>query len=281
MKNINLIICILFLFNVKALAQPKAKWVNLFNGKNLNGWDTYLGPELDSAGNRISKIPVGLNKDPMKVFTVVEQNGENIIRISGQNWGGISTKKEFANYHLQLKFKWGQLTWGKKRGLKKDSGLLYHAVGEQGAQNTPWMRSQEFQIEEGNTGDYWGVSGAVQDIPAIFKGDKNYVYSPAGNLVTFSVTSTAGRHCMKSVDAEAPSGEWNTLDLYCFEDRSIYMVNGKVVMRLFNSSQSDNGQTTPLTKGKIQIQSEGAEIFYKQIKLQGVKQMPASVLKIH
>ncbi len=280
MKKIHLIICILFLFNVKALAQPKAKWVNLFNGKNLNGWDTYLGPELDSAGNRKSKIPVGLNKDPMKVFTVVEQNGENIIRISGENWGGISTKKEYANYHLQLKFKWGQLTWGKKRGLKKDSGLLYHAVGEQGAQNTPWMRSQEFQIEEGNTGDYWGVSGAVQDIPATFKGEKNYVYSPAGTLVTFSVTSTAGRHCMKSVDAEAPLGEWNTLDLYCLEDRSIYVVNGKVVMRLFKSSQSDNGQTTPLTKGKIQIQSEGAEIFYKQIKLQGIKHMPSSVLKI-
>ncbi len=102
MKNINLIICILFLFNVKALSQTKEKWVKLFNGKNLKGWDTYLGPELDSSGNRVSKIPVGLNKDPMKVFTVVEEKGENIIRISGENWGGISTQIEFADYHLQL-----------------------------------------------------------------------------------------------------------------------------------------------------------------------------------
>lgn len=83
--------------------------------------------------------------------------------------GVASTQKEFMNYHLQLQFKWGQQTWGKKKGLKKDSGLLYHAVGEQGAQNTPWMRSQEFQIEEGNTGDYWGVAGAIQDIPATLK----------------------------------------------------------------------------------------------------------------
>ncbi len=279
MKKLHLAICALLIFNFNALSQ-KARWVNLFNGKNLNGWDTYLGPELDSAGNRISKIPVGLNKDPMKVFTVVEQNGKNIIRISGQNWGGISTQKEFANYHLQLKFKWGQLTWGKKRGLKKDSGLLYHAVGEQGAQNTPWMRSQEFQIEEGNTGDYWGVAGAMQAIPAIFKGDKNYVYSPTGSIITFSVTSIAGRNCRKSFDAEVASGGWNTLDLYCFGDRSFHVVNGKVVMRLFQSRQNDNGQITPLTKGKIQIQSEGAEIFYKEIKVQGIKQIPASVLKI-
>ncbi len=58
------------------------------------------------------------------------------------------------------------------------------------------------------------------------------------------------------------------------------VVNGKVVMRLYKSRQSDNGQITPLTKGKIQIQSEGAEIFYKEIKVQGIKQIPASVLKI-
>lgn len=280
MKKINIIICVLLLFSFKALPQEKEKWVKLFNGKDFSGWDTYLGPELDSSGNRISKIPVGLNKDPMKVFTVIEQNGENVIRISGENWGGISTQKEFMNYHLQLQFKWGQQTWGKKIGLKKDSGLLYHAVGEQGAQNTPWMRSQEFQIEEGNTGDYWGVAGAIQDIPATFEEDKKYVYSPTSKLITFSVTSAAGRNCRKSVDAEVSWGEWNRLDLYCFGDQSIYVVNGKVVMRLFNSRQNDNGQITPLTKGKIQLQSEGAELFYKEIKLQSIRKLPASALKI-
>ncbi len=275
MKKINLIICVLLLFSFKALTQEKeSKWLNLFNGKDLNGWDTYLGPEFDSSGNRISKIPVGLNKDPMKVFTVVEQNGENVIRISGENWGGISTKKQFMNYHLQLQFKWGQLTWGKKRNKKKDSGLLYHAVGEQGAHNESWMRSQEFQIEDGNTGDYWSLTGAIQDIPATLKGDKNYVYSPTGSMITFSLSSTAGRNCKKSVDAEASVGEWNTLDLYCFGDQSIHIVNGKVVMRLFNSRQSDNGQITPLKKGKIQLQSEGAELFYKEIKLQSIKGIP-------
>lgn len=73
-------ICILLLFNLNAISQSreKVKWTRLFNGKDLKGWDTYLGPELDSSGNRVSKIPVGLNKDPMKVFTVVEEKGENI-----------------------------------------------------------------------------------------------------------------------------------------------------------------------------------------------------------
>ena len=145
----------------------KNTWVALFNGKDLNGWDTYIGPPLDDAGKKLSDIPVGLNNDPKHVFTVVEQDGEKVIRISGENWGGISTKQEYADFHLQLLFKWGTLKWGQKKKKKRDSGLLYFSVGDNGADYGAWMRSQEFQIEEGNCGDYWGVAGGMQDIPVI------------------------------------------------------------------------------------------------------------------
>ena len=122
-------------------------WTQLFNGKDLSGWDTYIGPPSDDAGKKLSDVPVGLNNDPKHVFTIVNDNGEKVIRISGENWGGISTKKEYTNFHLQLMFKWGSLTWGQKKGKKKDSGLLYFAVGPHGADGGAWMRSQEFQIE--------------------------------------------------------------------------------------------------------------------------------------
>ena len=131
---------------------------------------------------------------------------------------------------------------GSKKGQKRDSGLLYFAVGTHGADYGAWMRSQEFQIQEGDCGDYWGVAGGMQDIRAIKKSDKEYVYDPAGQLYTFSESSNVGRHCIKALDAEKPSGEWNTIDLYCHGDTSVHMVNGKVVMVLFNSQQMDNGQ---------------------------------------
>ena len=86
----------------------------------LNGWDTYIGPPLDDAGKKLSDVPVGLNNDPKHVFTVVEQDGEKVIRISGENWGGISTKQEYADFHLQLLFKWGALKWGKRK-IKKET----------------------------------------------------------------------------------------------------------------------------------------------------------------
>jgi len=59
----------------------------------------------------------------------------------------------------------------------------------------------------------------------------------------------------------------------------MHMVNGKVVMVLYRNKQNDNGNESPLTKGKIQIQSEGAEIFYRQIKIQPIRQLPAEFLQ--
>ncbi len=269
----------LLLFTARSSHAQTNKWSILFNAKNFNGWDTYLGPPLDESGEMISQIPVGLNRDPKKVFSVIEQGGEKVIRISGEQWGGISTKREFENFHLRLLFKWGKLKWGQKKSSKRDSGLLYFAVGKNGADYGAWMRSQEFQIEEGNSGDYWGVAGGIQDIPSIKTSDSTYIYSAAGQLNTFSATSNSGRHCTKQGDAEKPTGQWNTLDLYCHGDTSVHVINGKVMMVLYHSSQSENGKVIPLVKGKIQIQSEGAEVFYKQIKVESIAAIPADMLK--
>lgn len=261
------------------IAGKADRWQQLFNGKDLSGWDTYIGPYLDDAGKPITGTPIGLNNDPRHVFTIVKENGENLIHISGENWGAISTKKEYENYHLQLQFKWGNLIWGQKKGKKKDSGLLYHSVGKYGADYGAWMRSQEFQVEEGNCGDYWGVAGGMADIPVIKRSETEYVYNPAGTLLTFSQGSKQGRHCIKQGDGENPTGQWNTLDLYCHGDTSVHVVNGKVMMILYHNRQLENGQELPLTKGKIQIQSEGAEVYYRGIKIQSIDRLPAEFAK--
>ncbi len=256
----------------------KNNWQLLFNGKDLHGWDTYIGPDLDDQGKPVGNMPVGLNNDPKKVFTIVRDGGENVIRISGENWGAISTKKAYENYHLQLQFKWGQLLWGQKKGKQKDSGLLYHSVGPYRADYYAWMRSQEFQLEEGNCGDYWGCAGGMADIPADKKNDSAYVYDPHGTLYEFSQQSKQGRHCIKQGDAENPSGEWNTLDLYTHGDTSVHVINGKVMMILYHNRQLDNGKVIPLMKGKIQIQSEGAEVYFKHIRMEPINGIPAAFL---
>jgi len=37
--------------------------------------------------------------------------------------------------------------------------------------------------------------------------------------------------------------------------------------------------TRPLTSGKIQLQSEGSELFYRNIEMQSIKEIPAALLQ--
>lgn len=254
--------------------------VPIFNQKDLDNWDIYIGPGLDAQGKHRPELPApGLNKDPYGVFTVVQADGMPAIRISGERFGGLSTKEEYEDYHLRFRFKWGKLKWAPKDKAKMDSGVLYHAVGPHGVDWGFWMRSQEFQIQEGDCGDYWGLDGASFDIPAVKTEKGEYRYNPTGIALTFNVDKAEGRHCIKSTDGENPTGEWNTVDLYCHRDTAVHVVNGKVNMILYRSRHIKDGVETPLTRGKIQIQSEGAEIFYTDMTLTPIREIPAEVLK--
>jgi hypothetical protein len=255
-------------------------WRTLFNNSDFTGWDKYLGPTWDSVNQRMdsTKIP-GLNNDSEGVFKVIEEDGKPALRISGTHFGGISTAAEFKNYHLRLEFKWGKLKSNPRKDKKRDSGLLYHAVGSHGADYGFWMRSQEFQIQEGDCGDYWGVAGGIMDVPAEGSEREKYVYNSNAKLLTFSESSPQYRRCNKNPDAEKPSGEWNSVELYCLGDTAVHIMNGKTVMVLYHSRQADNGVESPLKKGKIQLQSEGAEIFYRDIQLQQISNIPKEILK--
>src|SRR5947207_1967035 len=59
--------------------------IQLFNGKDLEGWDS------DLASAERGQPALGHNNDPLKVFSVVTEDGEPAIRVSGQVMGGLST----------------------------------------------------------------------------------------------------------------------------------------------------------------------------------------------
>jgi hypothetical protein len=255
------------------------KWDPLFNGTDLTGWETYLGPKYDTAAEKWDTVAVGLNTDPLKVFSVAEVDGEKVIRISGEQFGGMNTLREFENYHLQFQFKWGQLKWPPRLADKRDGGLMYHAVGPQGADGGFWMRSHEYQIEEGDCGDYWACAGAIFDVNSIMEKDSSFVYSRNGKSNTFSTISPLGRNCKKYPDAEKPTGEWNTIDLYCVGGTSVHLINGTVNMILHNSRQLEGSSEVPLTRGKIQFESEGAEMYIRNIQVTSIDKIPEKLLQ--
>ena len=279
MKTVLLIGSINLLLLTTGFAQTPpqpGKWQSLFTGKDLAGWETYLDRPYAADKQATEAPPLGLNNDPKHVFSVVTIDGKPAIRISGETFGGINTLAEFANYHLQLEFKWGTLQWPPKLGQPRDSGLLYHSVGQHG---TPmlWMESFEFQIQEGDCGDYWGVMDVATDITARKNDKGKYGYQPGAELVTFQDKTPNGRTCLKNPDAEKPTGQWNVVDLYCVGDTCVHVMNGKVNMVLTHTKHLVNGQLEPLTEGKIQLQSEGAEVFYRNIQIQPISQLPAEL----
>jgi hypothetical protein len=254
---------------------PKAKgFLPLFNGKDLTGWDTWLGRPHGE------KEVIGLNKDPGKVYTVVEVDGKPAIRISGEVFGALTSRKELANYHLRLEFKWGEKRWPPREKAVRDSGLLYHCVGAHGAAGTFWMRSQECQIQEHDCGDYWSVAGGIVDVEGYRKnGAGPVIYKKGGTEFTVPGPESGGPRIVKHPDNEKPTGQWNTIELVCLGGTSVHVVNGKVVMVLTRSRHKVDGKEVPLTRGKIQLQSEGAEVYYRNIAYRSITEIPEEYAK--
>jgi len=234
-----------------------SEWTNLLD-ENLSEWDTYLSFKhqkgydgthpVDESGKEIE--PIGLNKPNYNVFSTIEENGETLIKVTGEYYGCLASKKEYENYHFQLKYRWGEKKWVPRLTRLKDSGILYHSIGPFGVEHwRSWMMSQEFQIMEGHTGDFWSQATSAIDIRAYNQeSGMNLMAHESQDFVPVGDNELNKHYCMRSNNNEKKSGEWNTLDLICFDGKSLHIVNGEVVMILKNSRYiNENGEVVPLT----------------------------------
>jgi len=267
--------------------RAESGWTSLWNGKDLDGWTTWMRqpepgsdvPGLTRDADGKYTEPIGSGRDPLKVFTVDSDiDGRSAIRISGEVFGELRTKRTFKDYHLKLQFKWGEKKWPPrdKPDTRRDSGLLYHVHAAPGADGRTWARSVELQIQEHDVGDLYAVGSAIA-VRAKARPDTKptlYDYDPAGEWTFFSQSQGASGRCIKQPDNEKPTGEWNTVELIAFHDDSIHIVNGKVVMRLHGPVRIDADLPTPVTSGPIILQSEGAEVFYRDIQIRPITAIP-------
>lgn len=235
-------------------AGDAAGTIHLFNGKDLSGFYKFVKER-------------GRDNDPKNVFTV--QDG--MIRISGEEFGCITSNEEFENYTLIVEFKWGELTFAPRVAAARDSGVLVHSVGEDGAYGGVWMRSIECQLIEGGTGDFIVVGDGSEAFQitceaAPEKCNDCPVFQPGGQPVTVNsgrvnwfgrdpawqdVKGFRGKQ-----DAEKPVGEWNRYEITMEGGKISVKLNGVLVNQCTNARPS---------KGRIQIQSEGAELFVRRV----------------
>lgn len=267
-------------------------WRSLFNGKDLSGWTTWLakphvsadlpGEPKDDKGAYLQPLA---ERDPLGVFTVVTVDGRPAIRISGQVFGELRTTGSFTDYHLRFQFKWGERKWAPRdrAATPRDSGLLYHVHSAPGAEGRTWARSIELQIQERDVGDLYAVGSLIsvrstaRPVPAGARPGTQPVfdYDPKGEWHAFSQVPGSSGRCVKQPDNEKPTGEWNTVELVCLGEEAIHIVNGKVVMCLRGPRRIDGPQPAPVTSGPLIFQSEGAELFYRDLEIRPITAIPA------
>jgi hypothetical protein len=117
------------------------------------------------------------------------------------------------------------------------------------------------QIQEGEIGDFFNVGAGESEFQLSpsksGSGASVQQYDPSAPLKRYK-----GR-VYRSGDFESPRGEWTTSEAIVRQADAVFIVNGFVVNRLFNTFREDLQQQT--TRGKLQFQSESAEVFYRNI----------------
>src|SRR5271157_409543 len=241
------------LLNAQTPPPDSDGWVPLLNGRNFDGWYTFLPS-------------TGKNSDPKKVFKM-EGGMVHILDIpvtaDNQEFGYLSTDREYGHCRIRAEFKWGAKRFPPRQDDKRDSGLLYYFTGP----DKVWPRALELQIQETDVGDLWILEGARITTKIETEGYPMYVLS--GPLRTQS----RGR-IIKFGDFEDRNG-WNAVAVVLDGDRITQLVNGRAVMRAWDIKQTsldDPATYLPVTSGRIMLQAEGAEIWFRNVQMKPLDQ---------
>ena len=246
------------------LVVPESGVIKLFNGKDLSGLYTWRKDTKRKLGQEVFKVEDGM------------------LHVSGKPSGYLATEKAYRDYRLVVEYKWGKRTYGSK--TVRNSDLLLNAVGLDGSPS-PWMSSIECQLAQGCVGDLIVIRGkdaGGKTVPVTItsdtrkgkdgrtrwkRGGKPTLYS--GKQFWWSkhdpefeeLIDTRGRW-----DVESPLGEWTRVECICSAGRITVIVNGQTVNECYN--------VFPAT-GRILLQSEGFEIWFRKFELHPLKKRPS------
>lgn len=242
-----------------------AEIVKLFNGTDLAGLYTWLNDAKYG--------------DPRAVFAV--KDGQ--LRISGDGYGFIGTRKSYRNYRVVVEYRWGERNWGRRVGLARDSGLFLHTRGPDGNTfdgNGAYRAGLECNIMEGATGDLLLIRGrdakgeyhplTLTGEGAAERDGAGWAYWQRGGKPV--EIKNWGMFNWKDKDrqwkdawgfrgprdVEAKLGQWNTLECISQGDRITVKLNGIVINEAAGLWPTD---------GRLLLQCEGSEIFYRKWEL--------------
>lgn len=246
--------------------QIHAGWQPLFNGRDLSGWYTFLQKH-------------GRNSDPDRLIAIEDgtihlyrdaPNGSEVVQ------GYIATEKPYGNYHLRIQYRWGEKKFQPRAAMPRDAGLYYHLIGD----DAVWPMGLQYQIQEDNTGDLLALFGLQADswIDPATKNIEPHTFQDAklgGVPVVFGGSGIA--YQTRGIMNEMLG--WNTLELIVQGASVTHILNGKTVNRCENVrivDAKDPTKSSPVTEGRIALEIEAAEIWYRNIEIKQLDSEPSS-----
>ncbi len=166
--------------------------------------------------------------DNGKMEDVWSVGTDGVLVCKGQPIGYIRTKDDHTNFILRVDWRFSPVT--KKAG---NSGVLLRQIGA----DKVWPKSVEAQLQSEQAGDFWNIDDFTMSV------DK---------------ARTNGRNTRRLTTNERPIGEWNTYEIEVDGGDVELRVNGMVLNRAWDVQE---------VPGKICLQSEGAEIHFKDIRI--------------
>ena len=176
----------------------------------------------------------GKKADPKDTWSVTD----GVIRCTGKPNGCMATKSEYADYVLKLKWRFPA------DGKGGNSGVLLHVRDEK-----YWPTSVEAQLLTGRAGDLLLTNPPFAKLDV----DKKR-QNPKVERHYFRIETKE--------PVEKKLGEWNEYEITC---------KGGDITLVINGVKVNEGKNGNLTKGRIALQSEGAEVHFKDVVLKSLK----------
>ena len=238
-----------------AVFAEEAKWISIFNGKDLSGWTI-----------KIAKHPLGEN------FANTFRVEDGILKVSyvgydkfAEQYGHLFTNLAYSHYILRLEYRFtGKMMADAPKYVNLNSGVMLHAQPPQSMrfdQGFPSSLEMQFLADEG-------------------KGPRS-----TANLCTPGTHVEMGRQLITKhiVNSSAPTfaaEEWVRAEVEVRgNDEIIHRINGVEVLRYQRpqldpackiapaSDIVDAGGNVMLSYGHIALQAEGQPVWFRKIEL--------------
>ncbi len=246
-------------------ARPAEGWTELFNGRDLSGWYTFLQKH-------------GKNHDPDGVITI-EDGAIHLFKHAAEGntvvMGYIATEQEYGDYHLLFQYRWGKKKFQPRYALKRDAGRYYHLTGP----DAVWPRALQYQVQQTDVGDLLVLYGMELDtwIDPATRGDEQATYQDPDRGGEPRVLGGKGIGYQKRLPGNIEVEGWNTIEVIARGDTTVHRLNGQVVNQgrniRFRPPEPD-ATPRPITRGRIALEIEAAEIEFRRVEIRRLDAEP-------